>query len=84
MILSAPAVIGDDHHSSGFERLVKHFEEAQLILNVQNGITAVNHIVELFRVIHKSGIFNIKVASVLDQRWFHITQVLGNVDHVLG
>lgn len=83
MILSAPTVIGDYDHSSGFERLVKHLEQAQLVLNVQNGIATVDHIVELFRVVHKRGIFNVKVAPVLDQRWFHITQVLGNVDHVL-
>ena len=83
MILSAPAVIRDDNHSSRFQGLVKHLEEAQLVFDMQNGIPTVDHIVELFRVLHQGCIFHVEVAPVLDQRWFDIPQVLSNVDHVL-
>ena len=78
------AIISDDHFTTWFQSSVKHFKQSLLILDMQNGISAVDHIIKLIRVVHKSSIFNIELDSMFNVSLLLHSEVIGNIDHVDG
>ena len=82
--LVSMTVIRDDHFSTRFQSFEKLVKEILFILDMQNGVPAVDHIIESFWIIHKSGILDVKMATVLDIGRLQVSQVIGNVDHIVG
>ena len=82
MILIASAIIRDDNHTTRFQSVVKGPEQTQLVLDMQNGVATINHIVELIRIVHKRGVFDVEIDSVLDQSSLIVAEILSDVDHV--
>ena len=65
----------------GFEELAK---ELFLVSDVEDGVTTVDHVIEVVRVLHGQSILNVELDPVLHSRLHLRPVVLGNANHVGG
>ena len=67
-----------------FQTVEELLKEALLVIHVQDGISAVDNVIEAVWILHRLGILDMKLYPMLHSSTHLVPPLIGNLNHVLA